>query len=336
LTAHPSKLSRVQVLRTASDVTSARASCVAIGVFDGVHRGHRAILEETVAYAREHDLAATVVTFDPHPARVLAPEHAPLQIETLQRRLERFGLLGIDQVRVINFDEAASQQSAEHFVDVVLVGELHCRHVVVGDDFRFGRDRGGNVERLTQWAAERGFSVSAVAPVGDGERFSSTVARSLLQKGDLVGAEAVLGHHFVVSSTVIHGDARGATQLGFPTANLALSAQFVQPGDGVYAGAARRANGDWFAAAISVGRRPQFYEHGELTLEVFLLDFSGDLYGEMLDVVFIEHLRDDQRFDSVADLVSQMGRDVDQSREIYSKFSLNPESLLGFTLVQRR
>ncbi len=319
----------------ASDRASSRGTAVAIGVFDGVHRGHRAILEQTVNFAREQDLVPTVVTFDPHPARVLAPEHAPLQIETLQRRLDRFERLGIEQVRVICFDEAASQQSAENFVDEVLVGELHCRHVV-DEDFRFGRDRGGNVDRLTQWSLTRGFNVTAIAPLGDGQRFSSTVARTLIQQGDLVGAEAVLGHHFVVSSDVIHGDARGASELGYPTANLALSSNYVQPGDGVYAGAARRASGQWFAAAISVGRRPQFYENGELTIEVFLLEFSADLYGEVLDVVFLSYLRSDQKFASVEALVSQMGRDVEQSREIYKSYSTNPESLLGFTLVQRR
>ncbi len=326
----------MRVLSNGGETADARGAAVAIGVFDGVHRGHRAILEETVAFARRHDLAATVVTFDPHPARVLAPQHAPLQIETLQRRLARFSLLGIDQVRVISFDEAASQQSAQSFVDRVLVDELHTAHVVVGDDFRFGKDRSGDVGALAAWGPSRGFSLSVVAPLGDDERFSSTVARSLLQRGDLSGAQGVLGHPFVVSSLVIHGDARGGAQLGFPTANMALSAQFVQPGDGVYAGAARRANGQWYAAAISVGRRPQFYQNGELTLEAFLLDFDGDLYGEQIDLVFIEFLRGDQRFDSVDDLVSQMGRDVDQTREIYKKYSSKPESLLGFVLVQRR
>jgi riboflavin kinase/FMN adenylyltransferase len=326
----------VQVLSEGSNAASVDGAVVAVGVFDGVHRGHRAILDETVTQARERSLAATVVTFYPHPAAVLAPERAPLQIETLERRLARFALLGIDQVRVVEFDQAASQESAESFVDRVLVEQLRARHVVVGDDFRFGKDRSGDVERLHLWGPSRNFSVTALAAVGNGERYSSTVARSLIQNGDLVGAEAVLGHHFVVSSTVIHGDARGATQLGYPTANLALSAEYVQPGEGVYAAAVRLSTGEWHAAGVSVGRRPQFYDNGELTIEAFLVDFSGDLYGQVLDVVFLEYLRGDQRFDSVEALVDQMGRDVARSVEIFGKISSNHESLLGFTLVQRR
>ena len=326
----------VRVLSDESHLADERGSVVTIGVFDGVHRGHQAIVDLVVREAHRRGLAATVVTFDPHPARVLDVERAPLQLETLTRRLARLALLGVDQVRVIGFDDAASHESAHSFVQRVLVQELDAAHVIVGEDFRFGRDRVGDVSQLHTWGRDHAFSVDAVAAVGDGHRFSSTTARAHVQRGDLRGAEAVLGHCVVLDGVVVHGDGRGGGELGFPTANLFVEPYYAQPGDGVYAGAARLGDGTWHAAAVSVGRRPQFYESGEVTLEAFLLDFSGDLYDQHVALVYLDFLRGEARFDTVDDLVAQMHRDVARTREIFTSLPENYESLLEFFLVQRR
>ncbi len=306
-----------------------RGAAVTIGVFDGVHRGHQAVLERLADDARQRDLLATVVTFDPHPALALAPEKAPAQIEPLARRLERFAALGIEQTRVITFDADASRESAEDFVRRVLVGQLHTRHVHVGRDFHFGRERGGNVERLSEWGETYGFDVEGLELVTDGGRISSTRIRDLIAQGRVEEARDLLGHHVVLTGIVEHGDARGGAELGYPTANLDLAPHAARPGLGIYAGAARLASGDWRAAAISVGRRPQFYEHGDVLIEAFLLDFSGDLYGQTLDLVFLQFLRGEATFNSVEELIEQMGKDVAATTERFEPHRNSPETLLA-------
>jgi riboflavin kinase/FMN adenylyltransferase len=287
----------------------ARGSIVSVGVFDGVHRGHQEVLRRVVAEAKEKNLASTVVTFNPHPARVLDPERAPRLIESYERRLARFTDLGLDQVRTIHFGTAESKELPEDFARRVLIGELRATRVIVGEDFRFGRGRSGSPRTL----AEVGLDVKAVPDVGDGTRFSSTAARAAIEVGDLPSAEGVLGHRVLVAGEVIHGDGRGGAELGFPTANLALPADVVRPGVGIYAGAAVL-DGVAHPAAISIGRRPQYYEHGHTLVEAHLLDFSGDLYGAYLDLVLVQYLRPELRFENVAALVAQMEADVAATR----------------------
>jgi riboflavin kinase/FMN adenylyltransferase len=329
-------LDAVRVLRDDDARGDARGAVVTIGVFDGVHRGHQAVLEQVVSAAAQRNLAATVVTFEPHPARVLDPARAPLALESLERRLARFELLGVDQVRVVNFDEAASREGAPEFVDRVLVAELRARRVIVGEDFRFGRHRAGDVATLAAIGRQRGFDVTALGAVGAPERYSSTAARALIGRGDLRGAEAVLGHRVLVAGEVVHGDARGGRELGYPTANLAALADVVRPGIGIYAAAARTADARWWPAAVSVGRRPQFYDDGAVLVEAHLAGYSGDLYGTWLDLALLEFLRGEARYDTTADLVAQIGRDVADSVEIFTNLAVAPESLLGFSPGQRR
>lgn len=326
----------MRVRRDNDPVGERELSVITVGVFDGVHRGHQALLARVVEIGRREHLVPTVVTFHPHPARVLDPTHAPSQLESLERRLARFAQLGIAQVRVLTFDESTARETPDEFVQRVIVGDLAARRVIVGADFRFGHDRSGDVASLRLLGERDGFAVEGIDLVGQHDRYSSTAARALVQRGDLVGAEAILGHHVVISGEVIHGDARGGIDLGFPTANLALVADVVQPGGGIYAGAARVPSGEWFPAAISVGRRPQFYAHGELLVEAHLVGYEGTLYGEWIDVVFLTFLRGEAKFDTTADLITQIGHDVDETREIYKSFSGNPDSLLGFSLGQRR
>jgi riboflavin kinase/FMN adenylyltransferase len=308
------------VLILRDDDTSSSGPCVvALGVFDGLHRGHQAVIELVVSLAKTHDALSAVVTFDPSPAMVLAPTKAPRLLATVEQRLEGLAALGVDQVRVLTFTKELASESAEDFIDRVLVDELQARCVVVGEDFHFGHDRQGTVAMLRERGPAKGFEVVAAPLFGDGERWSSTSVRRALEKGDLEGAARVLGRPFALRGVVEHGDQRGET-LGFPTANLKLSPTQELPADGVYAGAAR-VDAQWWPAAISLGTRPQFYEDGDLLVEVHLVGFEGDLYGQTMDVVFLQRLRDQETFADLEKLIAQIGRDVAKTREIFDGLS---------------
>jgi riboflavin kinase/FMN adenylyltransferase len=307
---------------------SSEPSAVAIGVFDGLHLGHQKVIDRLCQLATRHKIRSTVVTFDPHPALVLAPERAPLQIATLEQRLEGLEILGVEQVRVLNFDEGLARESATSFVKRVLVDQLKTRDVVVGEDFQFGHNRDGDVELLRIEGERHGFAVHPAPIFGDGHRWSSTQVRQALQGGDLAKANATLGRPFSLRGVVVHGDARGR-ELGYPTANLSLNARQIIPGLGIYAGAVRTPDARWWPAAISVGTRPQFYAGGPILVEVHVPGFSGDLYESVIDLAFLTHLRGEMVFSDVVELVAQIDRDVAQTLEIYEKFS--PESFVLLT-----
>jgi riboflavin kinase/FMN adenylyltransferase len=307
---------------------SSEPSAVAIGVFDGLHLGHQKVIDRLCQVAKRHKARSTVVTFDPHPALILAPERAPLQIATLEQRIEGLELLGVDQVRILDFDEQLARERAPSFVSRVLVHELKARHVVVGEDFHFGHNRDGDVEMLRLEGEGSGFSVHPAPIFGDGHRWSSTQIRQALQGGDLAKANATLGRPFSLRGTVVHGDARGR-DLGYRTANLSVGSRQVLPGLGIYAGAVRTPDAHWWPAAISVGTRPQFYDEGPLLVEVHVPGFSGDLYERVVDVAFLTHLRGELEFDDVDELVAQIGRDVAKTLEIYEKFTPEAFKLLG-------
>jgi len=298
---------------------------VTIGVFDGLHRGHQRVIERVVELARERNALATVVTFDPHPAQVLNHGRAPLQLATLDQRLEGLALLGVDLVRVVTFNAELAKESASQFVQRVLVNELGAVAVVVGEDFRFGHDRLGDVELLRSEGARHHFEVRPAVIFGDGQRWSSTAVRQALAVGDVQRAAVVLGRPFTLRGVVVRGDRRGG-DLGFPTANVSLAENQILPELGVYAGAVRLDDRRWLPAAISVGTRPQFYENGDVLVEVHVVGYAGDLYGASLDVAFLARLRAEMTFEHVNALVAQMERDVLQSVEIFENFS--PESLI--------
>jgi riboflavin kinase/FMN adenylyltransferase len=256
-----------------------------------------------------------VVTFDRHPAMVVRPESAPKLLTDLDQKLELLAATGLDYAVVVHFDEQRSAESAEDFVREVLVGCLRARAVVVGHDFHFGHRRGGNVPLLQRMGAELGFDVLGIKLVGDGEAVSSTRIRALLAEGRVDEAAQLLGRPHEVRGVVIRGDARGR-DLGFPTANIAVPPEIALPADGIYAGWYERPEGTLHAAALSLGRRPQFYDAARQSLlEAYLLDFDGDLYGEPARVRFVARLRGEARFDSVGALVEQMGRDVSDARQ---------------------
>jgi riboflavin kinase/FMN adenylyltransferase len=305
-----------------------RRRVVAIGVFDGLHLGHQKVIEEVCAMARERDALATVVTFDPHPATVLAPDRAPRLLATLDQRLEWLSALGVQEVRVLTFDEELSRESAVSFIERVLVAELHVSDVVVGEDFRFGHDRLGDVALLAREGARRGFAVHPAPIYGPGEHWSSTAVRAALATHDLEQANAMLGRPFTLRGLVEHGDARGAT-LGYPTANVATQPRQQLPGLGIFAGAARTLGARWWPAAISVGTRPQFHDDGAILVEAHVVGFKGDLYDRVLDVAFCSRLRGEMTFAGVAELVQQMDRDVNQTLAIFSDFPSESSALLG-------
>jgi riboflavin kinase/FMN adenylyltransferase len=276
---------------------------VAVGTFDGVHRGHREVIRG----------ADTVLTFDPHPLSVIAPPRAPLLLTTLDRKAELLAGLGVEELVVVPFDEEFALRSAEDFVDRVLVERLCATHVSVGENFRFGHNAQGDPERL---AADHRFETRVVPLLEvDAEVVSSSHIRGLVLGGAVEYADALLGAPFTMVREVVHGDKRGR-ELGFPTANLLPADGYVTPGHGVYACRATVASGETYAAATNVGVRPMFVTgRGEL-IEAYLLDFEGDLYGRPLRLEFLKRLRGEKRFESVDALIEQMGADVDEARAI--------------------
>lgn len=296
----------------------AEGSAVTIGAYDGVHRGHQLVIGEVRRVAAERGLRSVVVTFDRHPASVVRPESAPKQLTDPDQELELLAATGVDATLVIHFDEARSKEPAEEFVREILVGALNAKTIVVGEDFHFGHQRRGNNALLASMGAELGFTVDGMdlLQAGPEGAVSSTAIRKALTDGDLATAHAMLGHEHEVRGVVGHGDER-ARDLGFRTANVAIADDVLLPRDGIYAGWYERPDGSVHPTAISLGRRPTFYEFADSPLlEAHLLDFEGDLYGERARVRFVERLRDELKFDSVDALVDQMGRDVARVREL--------------------
>jgi riboflavin kinase/FMN adenylyltransferase len=288
-----------------------------IGAYDGVHIGHRELIARVSAAAETHRCCSAVVTFDRHPATVVRPDSAPRLLTDLDQKLELLATTGVDLTLVVHFDEERAAETPEDFVRVVLVEALQARSVVVGHDFHFGRHRRGNVALLARMGAEYGFDVTGVRLVTLGDDtlpVSSTRIRQLLADGEVEQAARLLARPHQVRGTVIHGDKRGR-ELGYPTANVAVPAAIAMPGDGVYAGWYLGVDGVRRPAALSIGRRPTFYEDADLSLlEAHLIDFSGDLYGQAARVEFVARLRSQERFASAAALVEQMGRDVSSAR----------------------
>jgi riboflavin kinase / FMN adenylyltransferase len=294
-----------------------RGAVVTIGVYDGVHLGHHAVLRLVRELADARDLAAVCVTFDRHPAEVVRPASAPTLITTPEQKLELLDATGyLDLCFVLHFDEARSREPAEDFVREVLVDAARARLVVVGADFHFGKGRGGDVALLQRMGAELGFEVIGVGleAAAGGTIYSSTHIRELLAAGDVTAAAALLGRPHAVRGRVVEGDRRGR-ELGYPTANVAVPVRCCLPADGIYAGFFVDADGVERMAAISLGRRPTFYEAAETSLlEAHVLDFDGDLYGQAVEVRFVARLRGEAKFDSVEALVAQIERDVEDTR----------------------
>ncbi len=287
-----------------------------LGNFDGAHLGHQAIIRRAVASAREAGGQAVALTFEPHPIAVLAPERAPLMLQTLHDRLASLAGLGVEVIVLQRFTRAFAALDPEAFVRDFLLRHLELEHVVVGYNVNFGRARAGTSETLSALGARLGFGVEVVGPVAagsDGEQVSSTRLRALLQAGDMPRARALLGRPYALRGRVVVGDRRGRT-LGFPTANLHLRAGLLLPPDGVYA-VGVDVDGRPRAGVLNIGVRPTFAGRRR-TIEAHLLDFTGDLYRRWLVVKMIERLRGEEAFSGPEALRAAIGRDVARAREV--------------------
>ena len=292
-----------------------RKVCLAIGVFDGVHLGHQQIIRQTIADARKHDGLAVVLTFDRHPSVIIAPDRVPPLIYSLPRKVRTIESLGADALLLIHFDRAFSEQTGENFIRQLArdLGQIHS--ICVGADFAFGHGRSGNVPLLQKLGVELNFAVHAVAAVAlDGQIVSSTRVREAIRAGDFDAASQMLGRSYSLTAEIVAGDKLGH-QLGFPTANLETTG-FVLPPNGVYAAHAS-VNGQTHRGVVNLGYRPTLQQSTpQLRVEVHLLDFNGQIYGEDLEVTFVARLRAEMKFSSMTDLREQIGRDVTTARKL--------------------
>jgi riboflavin kinase/FMN adenylyltransferase len=290
-----------------------RKVCLAIGFFDGVHVGHQQIIRQTLADARQHEAVAVVVTFDRHPASVVAPERAPALVYPLPQKLRTIESLGVDTLLLIHFDEPFSRQPGGQFIRSLKreFGSIHS--ICVGAHFKFGHGRDGNVPLLEKLGTELAFRVHAMASVAlDGVPVSSTRVREAIQSGNLDAASQMLGRAYSLAGQVIEGDRLGH-KLGFPTANLDVSGLALPP-QGVYAARAG-VGGKRHPAVLNIGYRPTITSsQPAVRVEVHVLDFNKELYGEELEILFVEKLRDERKFDSIEDLKQQIRRDIATAR----------------------
>jgi len=290
------------------------AGIVALGNFDGFHWGHQAVVGRAVDRARAEGRPALVATFDPHPVRLFRPDTPPFRLTTLDQRERLFAAAGVDAMVVFHFDRELARLSANDFVRERLVDRLRVGGVVTGDDFTFGKGKSGDVATLATLGALHGFGAETVGPVTmDGETVSSTRIRAALRDGDMATATRLLTRPFAIEGVVQHGDKVGRT-IGYPTANIDLG-PYLRPAYGIYAVTGRLADGRVLKGAANLGIRPTFDPPKEL-LEPYFFDFSGDLYGERIEVSLAQYLRAEAKFDSLDALTVQMQADCERARRI--------------------
>ncbi len=292
-----------------------RGAAVAIGNFDGVHKGHQTLIARTREAATRLGVRAGALVFEPHPREFFQPSRPLFRLTPLPQKLKLLETYGVDVTFVIAFEREFATMSAETFVEKVLVAGLGVSHVVIGHDFLFGRSRTGNAEQMIELGRKDGFGVTVVAPVGSaGEIYSSSAVRAVLAQGDVKGAAEMLGHRWKVEG-IVQGGARRGTGLGYPTANIALG-KGAALAHGIYA-VHVDVEGARHQGAAYLGTRPTF-DDGSPVLEVFLFDFDDDLYGRRIEVEFVEFLRGDRKFDGPDALKAQMDADCARAREILS------------------
>ncbi|AWB84217.1 bifunctional riboflavin kinase/FAD synthetase [Corynebacterium liangguodongii] len=326
----------MDILRGLEDVPASLAEgggcVVTIGVFDGVHRGHQLLIGEAVGRARRAGLPSVVMTFEPHPVAIFAPDRAPKALIPLEGRAEVIAGLGVDYLLVIDLREELVGLSPRSYATEVLLGALGARTVVVGENFTFGKDAAGTARTMVELGDELGFEVVVVPLLCDGsERVCSTAVRDDLARGDVTGASKRLGRSFSVTAPIERGAGRGGRELGYPTANQYVADISALPGDGVYAGWLTIVDGDErgpldgnmepgvrYPAAISVGTNPTFGD-ARRSVESFVLDAEADLYDRLARVEFVGKVRDMTKFDSVDELLDHMARDVDATRTLLRK-----------------
>jgi len=294
-----------------------RPTVVTLGVFDGLHVGHQRIMKTVAERARAVAAVPTAITFDPHPRTVLHPETAPPLLQTLDQRLTNFALLGIEQAIVIPFDREFAGREATDFLSEVIRDRLHAKEVYLGKGFAFGKNRGGNIELLKAVSGDLGFLAEEVDEVQDrGRRVSSSAIRRHLKEGHVNLARRMLGRPYGVEGIIIRGNRRGHT-IGFPTANLKPRNRVI-PKYGVY-GTATLIDGRWRRSITNIGVRPTFEVEAEPSIETYIFDFDGDLYGDVLRVRFLHRIRDERKFHGIEELRDQIGKDTSRAMNYFGR-----------------
>jgi riboflavin kinase/FMN adenylyltransferase len=307
----------MRITHDLTDVSSDKASALSIGVFDGVHIGHRYLVDRLMESAKDRGFISGVVTFDVHPDSVLAPQRDIRYLTTLEERLTLLGELGLDFTAVLPFTEELARTSARDFI-LFLKNRLHLRELWIGPDFALGRNRQGDAAYLRALGQELGFRLEALQPLlYEGEIISSTHIRALLREGRVTEASRLLGRYPTLNGEVTRGARRGQ-KLGFPTANLAVDEKMMIPADGIYAARVRWGTAN-HQGVVNIGVRPTFEDHGERIVEAHILDFTGDLYGQTLEIELIRRLRLERRFESAEQLIAQMKEDIAQTRRLFDE-----------------
>ncbi len=295
----------------------ARPAVLTLGVFDGLHLGHQLIMRTVVERARESGAVPTVITFEPHPRAVLHPESAPPLLQTFDQKIEALGVLGIEQTIVIHFDKAFSEIRAEDFLRDVVAARLHAKAVYLGRGFAFGHKREGDIALLRDVSQRLGFFADEVPEVRlRGRRIGSSRIRELLQEGRVNLARRMLGRPYGVEGQVVRGASRGAT-IGFPTANIHPQNRVI-PRGGVYV-TATLIEGQWRRSVTNIGTRPTFGDASEPSVENHVMNWLGDLYGDVLRIRFLHRLRDEKKFGSIDELTTQIGRDVARANDFFER-----------------
>lgn len=295
----------------------ARPTVLTLGVFDGLHLGHQLVMQTLVERASATHSVPTVITFDPHPRAVLHPESAPPLLQTFDQKIEAFGVLGVEQVIVIRFNQSFAQIEAADFLRDVVGERLQAREVYLGRGFAFGRERKGNIELLKEVSKQLGFRAEEVPEVRlRGQRISSSAIRRLLAEGRVGVARRMLGRPYGVEGRVAHGEERGR-QLGFPTANLRPQNRVI-PRRGVYV-TATLIEGSWRRSVTNVGTRPTFATDTESSVETYVMNWSGDLYGDVVRVRFLHRLRDERKFTSIEELKRQIEFDRQRAERYFAR-----------------
>lgn len=305
----------MKIFHGTENANISRPTVLTLGVFDGLHLGHQAIMKKVVERAIATNAVATAITFDPHPRSVLHPESAPPLLQTLDQRLANFEVLGIEQAIVVPFSLEFASQPAEDFLTDIIRDRLHAKEVYLGKGFAFGKDRGGNITLLREMSGKLGFVADEVDEVQlRGQRVSSSKIRELLAAGQVNIARRMLDRPYGVEGVIIRGNRRGHT-IGFPTANLKPHNRVI-PRYGVYA-TATLINGNWRKSITNIGVRPTFENDAEPSIESFIFDFAGDLYGDVLRVRFLHRIRDERKFNGIDELKAQIEKDSQRARNYF-------------------
>ncbi len=312
----------MNVFRGPTPFSAGPACALSIGNFDGVHRGHRALLKQLVEGAKERDLVSCVMTFEPHPKEFFAPEQAPPRIMNLRDKLAAFSKIGIDRVVVEHFNSAFARLSPEEFVSEIIVKRLNAKWILIGDDFCYGAKRAGNFASLKAAGQQYGFEVSSIQTIlEDGERISSSALRAALANGDMLQAEKLLGRPYGISGHVIHGQKLGRT-LGFPTLNLAVANHLHhrKPATtGIFTAQVIGLSEKPLPAVASLGVRPTVEDQGRVLLETHIFDYQQDVYGKIITVELLEKIRDEAKYDDLDTLTNAIAADAAHARNYFQK-----------------